>query len=168
MHPDEYQRLASVTECDQTRSLARMANLCFSRTKDLEPAQLRQIRLNHGVLGLMGEVGELAAALERWVYYGKELDEDNVAEEMGDCLWYLAELCNALGVSMGRVMEANIAKLRARYPEKYTDEAASNRDLEAEKKAMTAAFAREGRDKKTDKPRPPDHPNPFGYEDADE
>jgi NTP pyrophosphatase (non-canonical NTP hydrolase) len=215
MHPNEYQRLASVTECDQTRSLARMANLTMSQTKGYTQSQLRQIRLNHGILGLMGEVGELAAALERWVYYGKSLDAGNVAEEIGDCLWYLAELCNALEVSMEQVMEANIAKLRARYPEKYTDEAASNRDLEAEKKAMTAAFARERRKlediypavpqydpaqealarkegevaardvvakvmreieectigtegRKTDKARPPDQPNPFGYEDADE
>jgi hypothetical protein len=40
-------------------------------------------------------------------------------------------------------MEANIAKLRARYPEKYSDEAAAKRDLEAEADAMARAMEEE-------------------------
>jgi NTP pyrophosphatase (non-canonical NTP hydrolase) len=135
---NSYQQLASRTECDQTRSLARMANLLFSRTKDLEPSQLRQIRLNHGVLGLTGEVGELAAALERWVYYGQDLDAGNVAEEVGDCLWYLSLVCDSLGLSLEDCAAANIRKLKARYPEAYSDERAGVRDLEAERKALGA------------------------------
>jgi NTP pyrophosphatase (non-canonical NTP hydrolase) len=133
-----YQSMASRTECDQTRSLARMANLPMAHTKGLGPSQLRQIRLNHGVLGLTGEVGELAAALEKWVYYGQDLDEGNVAEEVGDCLWYLSLVCSALGLSLEDCAAANIRKLKARYPEAYSDERAGVRDLDAERKALGA------------------------------
>lgn len=136
MSPSEYQKLAERTECDQTRSLARLACLTMSRTRDYGPAQLKAVRLNHGVLGLAGEVGELAAALEKWIYYGRPLDQGNIAEEVGDCLWYLAQICNSLGLDLGACMEANIRKLRARYPERYTDEAAANRNAEAERRAL--------------------------------
>lgn len=134
-----YQRLASRTECDQTRSLARMANLRMTHTMNYEAAQLRQIRLNHSVLGLAGEAGELAAALEKWVYYGQDLDITNVAEEVGDCLWYLAELCNALGIDLGDCAAANVRKLKARYPEAFSDDKACDRDLRAEREAVQEA-----------------------------
>ena len=75
MTADEYQALAARTECDQKRSLER---LCFNR----EVTQLLPIRLNHAVIGMMGEVGELVSQLEKWIYYGRPLDVVNVSEEL--------------------------------------------------------------------------------------
>ena len=131
MNPSEYQKLAERTECNQASAATRMF--------DIQP-----IRLNHSVIGLAGEVGELASRIQKWIYYGKPLDEaalTNLAEEYGDCLWYIAEGLNALGLDMGKVMEANIAKLRIRYPEKYSDllAAEENRKREEEAKAVAAA-----------------------------
>lgn len=98
------------------------------------------IRLNHSIIGLSGEVGELATLLQKIVYYGKEMSKEEIKlkfkEEFGDCLWYLAEGMNALGLDMTEVMEANIAKLKVRYPEKYTDVLADKRDLAAEEAAL--------------------------------
>lgn len=138
MDPLEYQRLASRTECEQEKACDRMGDFYpADPTKAAGPDDLLlPVRLNHAVLGMAGEVGELAGALEKWLYYGRVLDLENVIEEMGDLLWYVAQLCNGIGVDMSAVMEANIAKLRARYPEKYTDEAAANRDHTNEKEAM--------------------------------
>lgn len=133
MYPTEYQRLAARTECDQEASRLRIVG--GELRNDL--AGLTPVRLNHAVIGLVGEVGELAAEVEHWLYYGQPLDDGNVHEELGDCLWYIALACNALGLDLGRVMEANVAKLRARYPEKYSDERAkeANRDRAAEARA---------------------------------
>jgi NTP pyrophosphatase (non-canonical NTP hydrolase) len=122
MNPLEYQKLASRTECDQDKACERMeevypADPTSTGQRDL----LLPVRLNHAVLGMAGEVGELAGALEKWLYYGRALDRENLIEEMGDLLWYVAQLCNGIAVDMSMVMEANIAKLRARYPEKYSD-----------------------------------------------
>lgn len=138
MTPDEYQRLARRTECDQLKALGRMIDHTGRDPRGPMLYNLIPIRLNHSALGLAGEVGELAGAVERFVYYGRPLDQANLVEEMGDCMWYLALLCNTIGVDMTEVMEANIRKLKARYPDKYTDERAAEegRDRAAEREAM--------------------------------
>lgn len=92
MDSTQYQQLAARTECDQEAARQRIA----------ADGTLRTTRLLHACLGLSGEVGELSAAAERWVYYKHNLDAGNVKEEIGDCLWYLALACNALGLNMTR------------------------------------------------------------------
>lgn len=89
------------------------------------------------------EGGELLSAMQRWIWYRKELDEANVKEELGDVMWYIAEVCNALGYDLGEIMAANITKLRARYPEQYSDVLAAeeNRDRAKEAIAMTETLS---------------------------
>lgn len=130
MTPYEYQQLANRTLCDQSNAIDRM---CAGRR--LSPinctdGELIPVTLNHSIIGMCGEVGELAAELQRWIYYGKELNIKNIKEELGDVLWYIAEACNALGINMEDLMKWNIEKLKARYPERYTDQLADeeNRD----------------------------------------
>jgi NTP pyrophosphatase (non-canonical NTP hydrolase) len=124
--PKLYQSLCSRTECDQTKSAARYS--------------VEAVRLNHSVIGLCGEVGELAGLIEKWLHYGQPFDANKFKDEFGDCLWYIAEGLNALGLDMGEVMEANIRKLRARYPEKYSDllAAEENRKREQEMLAVVS------------------------------
>jgi NTP pyrophosphatase (non-canonical NTP hydrolase) len=83
--------------------------------------------LIHAALGIAGEAGEFVDAVKKHVIYDKPLDKENCIEELGDALWYVALACNALGVTIEEVQRRNIAKLKLRYPEKYTDEAAINR-----------------------------------------
>lgn len=127
MDSNEYQKLAARTECDQGKAYQRIAS-----------GEQVFTRLNHAILGMTGEVGELAAAIERWIHYGKPLDTVNVKEELGDLLWYIALACNAMGFDLSRVMSLNIEKLQRRYPERYTDEAADeeNRDRQAERAVL--------------------------------
>lgn len=92
--------------------------------------------LLHGCAGLSTETGELVDVIKKHRYYGKPVDWVNVFEEMGDVLWYLALLCRAADTTLEEVAEANIAKLRARYPEKFTTEHALNRDTDAERRVL--------------------------------
>jgi len=94
------------------------------------------IRLIHGAIGAFTEAGELQEQLYKHLFLGKDLDKVNLAEEVGDTLWYLAILCDTLGVQMEDVMEKIIAKLRARYADKFTEESAINRDVAAERKIL--------------------------------
>lgn len=87
----------------------------------------------HGGLGVATEAGELLDGLKKKHAYGKPLDLVNFREEIGDVLWYLALLCRGAGTTLDQVAERNIAKLRARYPEKFTSENALNRNLAAER-----------------------------------
>lgn len=57
-------------------------------------------------------------------------------EECGDLLWYMAIMLDAIGVSFEHVMEANDRKLELRYRDKFTNDAANNRDLDAERKVL--------------------------------
>ena len=78
----------------------------------------REERLNHAVFGLSSEAGEVAGILQK-VYQGHEPDRDHLIKELGDCLWMIAEACDALTIPMGQVAQINIDKLRARYPDGF-------------------------------------------------
>ena len=93
-------------------------------------------RLLHAAYGIVTEAGELLDAIKKATFYGKPLDTVNVAEEIGDLMWYIAIACDALATDLGDIMDRNIAKLRTRYPDKFTTEAATNRDLDAERKTL--------------------------------
>ena len=97
-------------------------------------------RILHAAMGLVTESGELLDALKKSTYYGKELDLTNIKEEAGDMLWYMAILFDALGTSFEEEQERVIAKLKARYPDKFTEEAAENRDLDAERTVLERAY----------------------------
>lgn len=68
------------------------------------------------VFGLTSEAGEVAGIMQK-VYQGHPFDKEHLKKELGDCLWMIAEACFALDFSMDEVMQLNIDKLKARYPE---------------------------------------------------
>lgn len=94
------------------------------------------IRLLHAAIGKATEAGELLDALKKHIFYGKPLDMVNVLEEVGDGFWYDAIICDVSGVTFQQIQERNIAKLRARYPQKFEAEQAINRDLDAERRVL--------------------------------
>lgn len=65
------------------------------------------------VVGLAGEVGELAEKVKKYVRDGT-LDIDGIRLEAGDVLWYLSEVVRQFGVSLGDVATDNMAKLDSR------------------------------------------------------
>ncbi len=105
MNPQVYQKLASRTE---SLRVPDMSNGLASR-------------LLHGCLGMSSEAGEFADVVKRWAYYGQELDTTTAKEKLGDLLWYVALACNALDLELSDVMEANIAKMRNRFPRHFTE-----------------------------------------------
>lgn len=94
------------------------------------------VRLLHMTLGIITEAGELVQAIMKSLQDQQPLDKVNMSEEIGDNLWYLAIGCDTLAVDMVNIMERNIAKLKARFPNKFSDEKANNRDLETERKIL--------------------------------
>ena len=98
------------------------------------------VRLLHGAIGLCTEAGELQDALKRHIFYGKPIDLVNVKEEIGDAFWYMAILADACGTDLGQIAEANIAKLRARFPDKFSEQAAIDRDLDNERSTLESSL----------------------------
>lgn len=82
--------------------------------------------MNHAVFGLCSEAGEVAGLFQK-VYQGHELDPEHLKKELGDCLWMIAEACTAMNWTMEDVMQMNIDKLRARFPEGFDPERSLHR-----------------------------------------
>lgn len=79
-------------------------------------------------MGLAGEAGEVVDMLKKVHYHGHALDDDKLAEELGDVIWYVAALCATHGLDMGQVMARNLSKLALRYPDGFSPERSRNRD----------------------------------------
>jgi len=97
-----------------------------------------QMELLHSAIGISTESGEILDAFKKHLIYGKDLDIINLTEELGDIMWYVAimtrYLKNLTGATLeDDILELNIDKLKARYPDKFTEEYALNRDLEKER-----------------------------------
>lgn len=97
-------------------------------------------RVLHASMGLCTEAGELLDALKKQMFYGKELDVVNVKEEAADCLWYLAILFDELDTTFDEEQQRVIAKLQARFPSKFSQEDALNRDLDTEREILGKDF----------------------------
>jgi NTP pyrophosphatase (non-canonical NTP hydrolase) len=103
----------------------------ISRLKDP-----RTVRLLHAAMGLVTESAKFLDMLKKHIFYGKPIDKANAVEEVGDALWYQRIACHELEVRFLKVLETNQAKLRKRFPEKFTSDKAINRDTDAERKIL--------------------------------
>lgn len=84
---------------------------------DINPA------IEHAILGIGTEAGELLDIVKRRKVYHQLLDCENIKEEAGDLLHYVARLLKTCGWTFEEVMEENTVKLRKRYPDGYSHEA---------------------------------------------
>ena len=89
----------------------------------------RTVRLLHAAMGMATEAGEFLDQLKRHIFYGKPIDTTNIVEEIGDSTWYERIGLNAIDVELLEAIQLNVKKLKARFPDKFTEDAAVNRDL---------------------------------------
>ena len=93
----------------------------------LNPALSEKGVLLNGVMGLCGESGEAIDLVKKWMMQGHELDKAHLAKELGDVAWYLAETATAIGYDLETILQANIDKLKARYPEGFNADRSMHR-----------------------------------------
>ena len=84
-------------------------------------------RNEHALMGLASELGEICSHYQK-VHQGHPIVVNDVIDELGDMLWFAAELCDVLRIGMDEVAARNIEKLMARYPEGFAAERSLNRD----------------------------------------
>jgi len=90
--------------------------------RTLNPALSKKDVLINGVMGLCGEAGEAIDIVKKHLAQGHELDREALIKELGDVAWYLAETAYALDISLEDVLQRNINKLKARYPQGFETE----------------------------------------------
>lgn len=83
--------------------------------------------LINGVMGLCGESGEAIDLVKKHLAQGHELNKEQLAKELGDIAWYLAETATAIGYPLEEILQMNIDKLKKRYPEGFAVERSVNR-----------------------------------------
>ena len=88
-----------------------------SRTMDFENMTNYEQEL-HALFGMASEIGELHGIYQK-DYQGHKPDEEHQKKEVGDLLWFIAEYCTAKGWQLEDIMQMNIDKLKARYPEGF-------------------------------------------------
>jgi len=69
------------------------------------------------LLGLAGEAGSLLSEYKKWLREGDRYRPftDQVAEEIGDILWYLANIADKEGLDLQEIAQENLAKLADRF-----------------------------------------------------
>lgn len=102
------------------------------------------IRLLHAAIGMCTESGEFIDQLKKHIFYGKPLDKVNLKEELGDMLFYIGIAMDELGTDFDTEQRKNIAKLKARYGDKFSSEAAINRDLDTEREILERTYNNNG------------------------
>lgn len=81
----------------------------------------------NGCLGLSGEVGEFNDMVKKWIFHQKEIDVEHAKKELGDVMWYIALICQSAGWELDEILEINVNKLKARYPDGFDIQKSNNR-----------------------------------------
>ena len=96
----------------------------INRIKDLEETS-EMHRLLTAAVGMSAEGGEFLEIVKKMIFQGKPYNDDNVRHlkiELGDVLWYVAQACMALDISLDEITDMNIDKLSKRFPDGHFSE----------------------------------------------
>ena len=95
-------------------------------------------RLLTAALGLNGEASEFSELIKKCIFQGKEYDDttkNKLKDELSDVMWYIAQGCIALDISIEELIDINMAKLKDRYPTGF-DKGRSNARYMGKKEIM--------------------------------
>lgn len=125
MTPNEYQKEALRT--DPTAGHSSFYSFLDVVAIGSRIGNWQNVRLLNGLMGLSGESGEALDLLKKHIFQGHELDRTHLEKELGDVAWYLALSADALGFTLEEIFQANIDKLRERYPQGFDTKKSTHR-----------------------------------------
>lgn len=79
------------------------------------------------LFGLAGETGEVLDYFKKIKFQGHTYSKEKAIDEIGDVFWYLGNLIDTLDLDVDEILEYNINKLQARYPQGFTKKDSLNR-----------------------------------------
>lgn len=88
-------------------------------SKGILPAGQGKNGAIHFALGLAGETGEVCDIIKKREFHGRNIPVEDIKKELGDVMWYVANLCNTFHFSIEDVIADNIQKLTKRYGDVY-------------------------------------------------
>jgi NTP pyrophosphatase (non-canonical NTP hydrolase) len=96
-------------------------------TRTLNPRLGNSEQLLDAAAGLAEEAGEILGLIRKHTFQARDLNREQLKQELGDALWCLAVTARSAGFALDEIAAANVAKLQARYPAGYSDVASQER-----------------------------------------
>lgn len=87
---------------------------------ELDTISSEKMRLLYGIMGLSTEANELLNQMKNNIFDAKPLSKKKIREELGDVIYYMAILCNAMELQLHDILYTNKKKLLDKYPHKFT------------------------------------------------
>ena len=113
--PKKYVEFCDAVTSKESQDYSHFAARLFELEREGFPTQ----RLLTAAVGMSAEAGEFTEVVKKIVFQGKPVNEDNLfhlKRELGDIMWYVAQACIGLNITLDEIIEMNVDKLKARYP----------------------------------------------------
>jgi NTP pyrophosphatase (non-canonical NTP hydrolase) len=113
--PKKYVEFVDAVTSNESKNYSDFAARIF----DLENQNFPTERMITAAVGMSAEAGEFTEIIKKIIFQGKPVTEENLfhlKRELGDIMWYVAQACIGLDISLDEIMEMNVDKLKARYP----------------------------------------------------
>lgn len=88
------------------------------------------------VISMTKSLLRLLDMLKKSIYYGKPFDDDAATQAALRIMAAMSQYATSNGIDTGSALRANIEKLRARYGDRFSSDAAINRDLDRERRVL--------------------------------
>lgn len=124
---ETYKMFVDGVTSDESKNLDDLVN----RLHEIQEQGGKPARFATAGIGLASESGEIAEIVKKVVFQGKPLDDDTVfhlKRELGDVMWYVAQMCLALDMKFDDIIDENFNKLKSRYPGGFSVERSENRE----------------------------------------
>ena len=112
---NKYQQFVDAVTSDASTDFVAFSD----RIVELDEKGANIERLLTAGVGINAEGGEFLEIIKKMIFQGKPFNADNKEHmiiELGDLMWYVAQACMALEVSLDDVVARNVKKLEKRYP----------------------------------------------------
>lgn len=96
-------------------------------TRTLNKGLSKEQQISNMIFGANGELGEVTDILKKHLYQGHEINKQHLAEEIGDTLFYIVNLCSIYNIDIEDVLQMNVDKLKKRYKNGFSIESSVNR-----------------------------------------
>ena len=125
-HP--YENIPTTCEKEHgTMTINEYQSLALRTESRIATDPVPYIRVLEGLMGLNGEAGEAIDIMKKVLFQDHEFDREHLAKELGDIAWYLAISADAIGYDLETILQMNVDKLKARYPDGFNSEQSQNR-----------------------------------------
>lgn len=96
-------------------------------TRTLNKELNKEQQVSNMIFGANGELGEVTDILKKHLYQGHRIDKQHLAEEIGDTLFYIVNLCTVYNLDVEDILQKNVDKLRKRFPNGFEADRSINR-----------------------------------------